>query len=256
MLIDTHAHLDDRAFDADRDVTLARARQAGVHAIINVGFSAERWITTMALTAAHADVYAVLGVHPHEATTWDNALLARLRTALAGPKVVGLGEIGLDFYRDYAPHERQRLAFRAQLALARELDLPVVMHSRAAEDEVVATLADEGVRRGVLHSFSGPLATAARALELGVHISLTGPVSYPNGEHQRELARLIPADRLLLETDCPYLAPQARRGKRNEPAFLPFTAAAIATARGVTTEAIVATTGRNALALFGLPDPT
>jgi len=256
MLIDTHAHLDDRAFDADHEATLARAREAGVRAFVNVGFSAARWVTTMALAAAHADIYAVLGIHPHEATDWDADLLRRLRTALAGPKVVGLGEVGLDFYRDYAPPERQRAAFRAQLALAQELDLPVVIHSRAAEDEVVATLAEIGIRRGVLHSFSGPLATATRALELGLYISLTGPVSYPNGGHQRELARLIPAERLLLETDCPYLAPQARRGKRNEPAFLPFTAAAIAAARGVTTEAIIDTTGRNARDFFGLPEPT
>jgi len=255
MLIDTHAHLDDRAFADDREAMLLRAREAGVRAIVNVGFSEERWATTAALAAAHPDIYAVLGLHPHEAASWDEALLGRLRTALAGPKVVGLGEIGLDFYCDYAPHERQRVAFRAQLALARELDVPAVIHSRAAEDEVVATLAEEGVRRGVLHSFSGPLATAARALDLGLHISLTGPVSYPNGEHQRDLARLIPADRLLLETDCPYLAPQARRGKRNEPAFLPFTAAVIAAARGVTTEETIASTGRNAVALFGLPIP-
>jgi TatD DNase family protein len=255
MLIDTHAHLDDHAFATDREATLGRAREVGVRAIINVGFSEERWATTAALAAAHADVYAVLGLHPHEAAAWNDTLLERLRLALAGPKVVGLGEIGLDFYRDYAPPERQRIAFRAQLALAHELDLPMVMHSRAAEDEVVATLAEAGSRRGVLHSFSGSLATAEQALALGLHISLTGPVSYPTGEHQRALARLIPADRLLLETDCPYLAPQARRGKRNEPAFLPFTAAAIAAARGVPTEEIIAATGRNALALFGLPEP-
>ena len=255
MLIDTHAHLDDHTFADDRAATLQRAREAGVRAIINVGFSEERWATTAALAATHPDIYAVLGVHPHEATSWDETLRARLRTALAGPNVVGLGEIGLDFYRDSAPHERQRLAFRAQLDLAQELDLPVVMHSRAAEDAVVAILAEGDVRRGVLHSFSGSLATAERALKLGLYFSLTGPVSYPNGGHQRALARLIPADRLLLETDCPYLAPQARRGKRNEPAFLPFIAAAIASARGVTTEAIIASTGRNALALFGLPTP-
>lgn len=255
MLIDTHAHLDDPVFADDREATLLRAREAGVRAIINVGFSEERWATTAALAATHPDIYAILGLHPHEAANWDDALIERLRAALAGPRVVGLGEIGLDFYRDYAPHERQWVAFRAQLALACELGLPAVMHSRAAEDEVVATLAEEGVRRGVLHSFSGPLATAARALDLGLHISLTGPVSYPNGEHQRALARLIPANRLLLETDCPYLAPQARRGKRNEPAFLPFTAAAIAAARGVTIEEIIASTGCNAVALFGLPAP-
>ena len=167
--------------------------------------------------------------------------------------MVGLGEIGLDFYRDYAPHERQRAAFRAQLALAREVDLPVVIHSRAAEAEVVETLGEEGNARGVLHSFSGPLAVAERALALGLHLSLTGPVSYPKADHQRELARLIPLNRLLLETDCPYLAPQARRGKRNEPAFLRHTAEAIAAARGIGVEEIIAATGANTIRLFGLP---
>lgn len=255
MLIDTHAHLDDRAFDADREATLARAREAGIRAIVNVGFGEARWATTAALASAHADIYAVLGIHPHEAAAWDDTVQERLRGALAGSKVVGLGEIGLDFYRDYAPRERQRAAFRAQLALARELGLPTIMHSRAAEDEVVATVAGAGIRRGVLHSFSGSLATAERALALGLHLSLTGPVSYPNGEHQRELARMIPADRLLLETDCPYLPPQARRGKRNEPSFLPFTATAIAAARGVTTGELIAVTGRNALHFFGLSAP-
>lgn len=255
MLIDTHAHLDDRAFDNDRAATLGRARESGVELIINVGFSEARWATTTALAAAQPEVYAVLGLHPHEATAWDAALAVRLRAALGGAKVVALGEIGLDFYRDYASHERQRVAFRAQLALARELNLPVVLHSRAAEDEVVAILAEEGIGRGVLHSYSGSVATAARALELGLHLSLTGPVSYPNGKHQRALARLIPLDRLLLETDCPYLPPQARRGQRNEPAFLPFTAAAIAAARGATTDGIIAATGRNALRMFGLAAP-
>jgi TatD DNase family protein len=227
MLIDSHAHLDDAAFDDDREATVGRAREAGVGAIINVGFSEARWATTLALCAAHPRVYAVLGLHPHEAGTWDAEVAGRLREVLRDSRVVGLGEIGLDFYRDHAPHDRQRVAFRAQLALARETGLPVVIHSRAAEEETVATLAETGTSHGVLHSFSGPLATAERALALGLHLSLTGPVSYPKAEHQRELARMIPLDRLLLETDCPYLAPQARRGRRNEPAFLRFTAEAL-----------------------------
>jgi TatD DNase family protein len=252
VLIDSHAHLDDGAFNDDRAAVIARAREAGVRAIVNVGYNEARWATTAALCATYPEVFAVLGLHPHEATTWGDEKAARLRAALGGPKVVGLGEIGLDFYRDYAPHERQRVAFREQLALAREVDLPVVIHSRAAEDEVVATLAEAGVLRGVLHSFSGALATAERALALGLHLSLTGPVSYPKAEHQRALARLIPTDRLLLETDCPYLAPQARRGRRNEPAYVSYTAEAIAQARGVAVEEVIAATGANAARLFGL----
>lgn len=252
-IVDTHAHLDDPAFDADRDAVLARAREAGVGAIVNVGYDEARWASTLALAGRQPEVYAALGVHPHEAADWDAALGGRLRRALGAAKVVALGEIGLDFYRDYAPREAQRVAFTAQLALARELGLPVVIHSRAAEDEVVATLAEHGTARGVLHSFSGAAETARRALDLGLHVSLTGPVSYPKAEHQRDLARLIPPDRLLLETDCPYLAPQPRRGRRNEPAFVRYTAEALAAARGETVARVVAATTANAAALFGLP---
>lgn len=253
-LIDSHAHLDDRVFDDDRDAVIIRAREAGVRAIVNVGFTEARWDSTAALCAAYPELYAVVGIHPHEAASWSPAVGERLCAALRGPKVVGLGEIGLDFYRDYAPHERQRAAFLDQLAIARETKLPIVVHSRAAEDEVVETLAAAGIGRGVLHSYSGSLATAERALALGLHISLTGPVSYPKAEHQRDLARLIPRDRLLLETDCPYLAPQARRGKRNEPAYVRFTAEAIAAARAEPLDAIIAATTVNALGLFGIEE--
>ena len=253
MLIDSHAHLDDDAFDADREAAIDRAREADIGLILNVGFNEARWATTLALATTQPAIYAVLGLHPHEAQVWDGAVAGRLREHLRHPRAVGLGEIGLDFYRDYAPPDQQRVAFRDQLALAGEYGLPVVLHSRAAEEETVATLAEVGITTGVLHSFSGSREVAERALALGLHISLTGPVSYPKAEHQRDLARLIPLDRLLLETDCPYLAPQARRGKRNEPAFLRFTAEAIATARGVTTEEIIAATTANTIELFGLP---
>jgi TatD DNase family protein len=232
---------------------LARAREAGVAAIVNVGFDEARWATTAALAAAHDGVYAALGLHPHEAAAWDDGLRGRLRAALAGPKVVALGEIGLDFYRDRAPRAAQRAAFAAQLALARELALPVVIHSRAAEDEAVTMLVEAAVARGVLHSFSGSPDTARRALDAGLHLSLTGPVSYPKAEGQRALARAIPLDRLLLESDCPYLAPQPRRGRRNEPAFVRFTAEAIAGARGEPVERVLAVTTTNARRLFGLP---
>ncbi|HET8629784.1 MAG TPA: TatD family hydrolase, partial [Thermomicrobiales bacterium] len=145
VIVDTHAHLDDPAFDVDRDAVVDRAREAGVAAIVNVGYDEARWASTLHLAGRHAAVYAALGVHPHEAAAWDAALGGRLRRALGAAKVVALGEIGLDFYRDYAPREAQRAAFTAQLALARELDLPVVLHSRAAEDEVVAALAEHRV---------------------------------------------------------------------------------------------------------------
>ena len=152
-IIDSHAHLDDGAFDDDRAAVIARAREAGVGAIVNVAFDPARWIGTAALCAEYPEVWAALGLHPHEALAWGAETEAGLRAALAGPKVVALGAIGLDFYRERAPPDAQRGAFRAQLALARELALPVVIHSRAAEDEVVATLAEAGVTGGVLHSF-------------------------------------------------------------------------------------------------------
>lgn len=251
-LIDTHTHLDDPAFADDRDAVLARAGEAGVRVLVNVGYNEARWRGTLDLTARHDQVYAALGLHPHEAAAWSADLGARLGAALARPRVVALGEIGLDFYRDYAPRDVQRTAFTAQLALALARELPVIVHSRAAEDEVLALLVDAGVTRGVLHSFSGTPETARRALDLGLHLSLTGPVSYPTGARQRELARLIPLDRLLLETDCPYLAPQPRRGRRNEPAFLPYTAEAIAAARGESLATVARATTLNARRLFGL----
>lgn len=252
-MVDTHAHLDDGAFDTDRDDVLARAREAGVEAIVNVGFSEARWASTLALARHEPGVFAVIGIHPHEADCWSAAVEARLNAALRQPGVVGVGEIGLDFHRNDVGRDIQRAAFWAQVAMARALDLPIVVHSRDAESEVVAMLEAAAPVRGVLHSFSGSDDLARQALTYGLHLSVTGPVTYPNGHRQRDLARLIPADRLLLETDAPYLPPQPWRGRRNEPAFLVATAASIASARGETVAELCRHTSENARRLFQLP---
>lgn len=251
-LVDTHAHLDDEAFDADRDQVLNRARAAGVSAIINVGYAEARWSSTLALARDQPDVYAVLGVHPRDAASWSPALQDRLALALRLPGVVGVGEIGLDFHRPGGDRDAQRAAFSAQVDLARTLDLPIVVHSRDAEAEVVAMLRQMAPLRGVLHSFSGSDATARQALEHGLCLSLTGPVSYPSGQRQRDLAGLIPRERLLLETDAPYLAPQPRRGRRNEPAFLRYTAESLALTRGEPLDRLCRETSANARRLFDL----
>lgn len=252
VMVDTHAHLDDDAFDADRDDVLARARDAGVEAIINVAFSEARWASTLALAHRNTGVFAALGVHPHEADAWSTAVEARLDAALRQPGVVGVGEIGLDFHRNDVARDVQRAAFSAQVQLARALDLPIVIHSRDAESEVVAMLEAAAPVRGVLHSFSGSDDAARHALSYGMHLSVTGPVTYPNGHRQRDLARVIPADRLLLETDAPYLPPQPWRGRRNEPAFLRASAEALARARGEALAQLCRHTSENARRLFRL----
>lgn len=251
--VDTHAHLDDEAFDGDREDVLARAREAGVVTIVNIGYAESRWPSTLALAREQRDVYAVLGVHPHEAGAWSAGVESRLQAALDNERVVGVGEIGLDFHRTLAAATEQRRAFAAQVEVARARNLPIVVHSRDAEVEVVRMLQAVAPVRGVLHSFAGSDRTARLALELGLHLSLTGPVTYPNGHRQRELARLIPLDRLLLETDAPYLAPQQRRGRRNEPAYLTFTASAIAAARNEQLDQLCDATAENARRLFRLP---
>ena len=222
MLIDSHAHLDDDAFDADREAAIDRAREAGVGLIINVGFNEARWATTLALATTQPAIYAVLGLHPHEAQAWDGAVAERLRERLRHPRVVGLGEIGLDFYRDYAPHDQQRVAFRAQLRTRSECDLPVVLHSRAAEEETVATLAeardhDRGAAFILRVAGSGGTGARARSAHLPDRAG-----QLPEGGAPTRSGAADPARPLLLETDCPYLAPQARRGKRNEPCLPPL----------------------------------
>lgn len=252
-LADTHAHLSDSQFDQDRDSVLERARQAGVSLIVNVGSDVESSEKAVALAAAEPAVWAAVGIHPHDARHADSTAWDRLRQLVAEPCVVAVGETGLDFYRDHSPREAQAEAFRAHLALAHEAGKPVIVHSREADAEVMAELRLWADRlRIVLHCFSGSEGMLEEAVGLGFSISFAGTVTYPNAERQRGMARLVPERQLLAETDCPYLAPVPRRGRRNEPAYVGHTVTALAQARGVPAESLAQAIFENAEAFFGV----
>jgi TatD DNase family protein len=248
-VIDTHAHLDACADPADDLV--ARAREAGVGRIVSVGSGLESCRETLSVATRHDGVFAALGIHPHQAADPDADGLDELRELLADPRAVAVGETGLDHYRDYAPRDRQLALFERQLELAAELGKTVVIHTRAASDETAAALGDF---RGtvVLHCFSAPELLPV-ALERGYYVSFAGNVTYPKAEELREAARAVPRKRLLAETDSPYLSPQPRRGRPNEPANVVHTIAALAEARGEMEDQLARQLDANATAAFGLP---
>jgi len=245
---DTHAHLDACAEPADELV--ARAREAGVERIVSVGSGLASCHETLTLARRHSGVYAALGIHPHQAAEPDASRLDELRQLLADERAVAVGETGLDFYRDYAPHDRQRELFERHLELAAELGKTLVVHTRAASDEIATALEPfEGTV--VLHCFSAPELLPV-ALDRGYYLSFAGNVTYPKAEELREAARAVPTDRLLTETDSPYLAPQPRRGRPNEPANVVHTVAALAEARSEDPAELAAQLDANASAAFGL----
>ena len=242
-MIDTHAHLGD-----DAPEVLARARAAGVTRVIDVATTVAGARASLARAEQEDGVYACLGVHPHEAG--DPGDLDELRELLAHPKAVAVGETGLDYFRDYAPHDAQQLLFERQLAVARDDRKPVVIHTRAADDDTLARL-EEHDGPVILHCFSSP-ALLEPALEHGWYVSFAGNVTYKNAYELRAAARRVPAERLLAETDSPYLAPQAVRGRRNEPAYVVHTLAALADARAVGADELAAQIDANAATVFGL----
>jgi TatD DNase family protein len=248
-VIDTHAHLDACAEPADDLV--ARAGDAGVERIVAVGSGLESCRETLAITRRHEGVFAALGIHPHQAGDPDAAATDELRELLADPRAVAVGETGLDHYRDYAPRNRQLELFARQLELADELGKPVVIHTRAASDETAAALADfPGAV--VLHCFSAPELLPV-ALERGYYVSFAGNVTYPKAAELRAAARAVPRERLLAETDSPYLSPQPRRGRPNEPANVVHTVAVLAEARDEHEDDLAQQLDANAAAAFGLP---
>ena len=248
-MIDTHAHLDACAEPADDLVT--RAREAGVERIVSVGTGIESCRETLAIARRHEGVFAALGIHPHQAGEPDSAAIDELRELFADPNAVAVGETGLDHYRDYAPRDRQLELFERQLELAGELGKTVVIHTREASDDTAAALADFS-GRVVLHCFSAPELVPV-ALERGYYVSFAGNVTYPKAEELREAARAIPRERLLAETDSPYLSPQPRRGRPNEPANVVHTLAALAAARDEPFDEFGKQLDANAAAAFGLP---
>jgi TatD DNase family protein len=244
-VIDTHAHLD--ALEDSADEVVERARKAGVTRIISVGTHEPSWRDTLAIADRHEGVYAALGIHPHEAADGD---LGALRAALTNPKAVAVGETGLDYYRDHAPRDVQRRVFDAQLELAAELKKPVVIHTRSADEDTVAALAGfDGTV--VLHCFSSE-ALLAPALEHGWYVSFAGNVTYKNAHNLRAAAFAVPPDRLLAETDSPYLAPVPRRGRPNEPANVVHTVAVLAQARNEDVQELSARIDDNATRAFSL----
>jgi len=258
-LIDTHAHLHDRAFNSDRADMLARAREAGLDAIVTVGTDRTESEAAIAVARTEPDIFATVGLHPHDAKDWDDALRTRCATLASDPKVVAIGEIGLDYYRNLSPRPAQERAFREQLELANELRLPVVVHAREADEETAAIL-DEwalsatcGHPIGVLHCYAGDVALAYRYTELGFLISIAGPVTYPKSERIRAVATTVSAEALVVETDAPYLTPQPWRGQRNESAYVVETARYIAKLRGADADELADQCGENARRLFRLP---
>lgn len=252
MLTDSHAHLDDERLQGEVDAVIARAKEAGVGLIVSVGSDLESSRRCIGLAGLYDCVYAVAGVHPHEAAQAPEGYLDELRSLLTAPKVVALGEIGLDYHYDLSPRPVQQAVFAAQLALARELDCAVVVHTREADEDTYRILAESGVRRVVLHCFSGNWEQAQRYLELGYYLSLSGVVTFPKSEDTREVAANVPLNRLMLETDAPYLAPVPRRGRRNEPAYVRHTAEAVAGLRGVALEDLARETTANVRRFFGI----
>ena len=247
-MTDTHAHLDACALPADELV--ARALEAGVDRIVSVGSGLESCRETLAIAGRHDGVFAALGIHPHQAAEPDATRLDELRELLTDERAVAVGETGLDFYRDYAPHDRQRELFERQLELASELGKTVVVHTRAASKETAAAL-KPFTGTVVLHCFSAPELLPV-ALERGYYLSFAGNVTYPKADELRQAARAVPGERLLAETDSPYLAPQPRRGRPNEPANVVHTVAALAEARGEDPAELAARLDANASAAFGL----
>jgi TatD DNase family protein len=263
FLTDTHTHLDFPEFDDDRERVIERAAAAGVSAIVNVGTDLDSSRAAVALAEAYTQVYAAVGVHPHDAKTLAKEVLKELGALASHPKVVAIGEIGLDFYRDLSPRDQQRQAFQQQLALASEVGKPVIIHDREAHAEVMAILRHwiEGRHQpsaishqpvGVLHCFSGDLTMAREAIKLGFYISIAGPVTFQNARRLRELVQQLPLEKLLVETDCPFLTPHPHRGKRNEPAYVKLVAQEVARIKGLSLEEVARITSDNAQALFAL----
>jgi TatD DNase family protein len=251
MLVDTHCHLADPAYDPDLDEVLARAWMAGVGRIVAIGESRVAAERALALAALEPRISVTAGIHPHNASGWSDAARDWLREVLGRPEVVAVGEIGLDYHYDHSPRDAQRMAFEAQLALAREGGKPAVIHAREADDDVAAMLRAHPDVPAILHSFSSGPGLLRAGLDLRHYVSFSGMVTFKSW-HLDQAVLETPLDRILVETDGPYLAPVPHRGKRNEPAFVRHTAERIAGVRGLPVEELIAATAANAARVFGL----
>ncbi|MCK4782233.1 MAG: TatD family hydrolase [Desulfobacteraceae bacterium] len=254
MLIDSHAHLDMQQFDEDRQKILERAASGGLTHILTVGTDLDSSLAAVALAQEYDLIYAAVGYHPHNAQGCDFQKLDKLARMTSEPKVVAWGEIGLDFFRNLSPPEDQLKVFSRQLEMANDLNLPVIIHDREAHKDIFAILKKLGKRekRGVIHCFSGDIDLAKDFIELGYYISIPGTVTYKKASQVKEVACGIPLERMLVETDAPFLAPVPKRGKRNEPLFVTYTAQEIARIRNIEFKEVARATAQNAKDLFGL----
>ena len=263
ILVDSHCHIDGEQFNADRDDVVDRARTAGVVAMLNIGTGdphSDDFINAIEVADRYENVYAAVGVHPHDAKLYNDTAEAYL-IDLAGSsaKVIAWGEIGLDYYYDHSPRDVQREVFIRQIRTARGLNLPIIIHSRDADDETVEILSQECSHdgfRGIMHCFGGTAAMAEALMPLGFYISFAGNVTFKKAGNLRDAARIVPLERLLIETDCPFLTPVPLRGKRNEPAFVAHTAVFLADLYGVSVEKLAEHTTQNFCSLFGLHLPS
>lgn len=272
MFVDSHCHIDGEAFDGDRDEVVRRARDAGVVAMLNVGTGnphSDDFRRAVAVAERYENVFASVGVHPHDAKLYDDRAEANLIDLVSSSKkVIAWGEIGLDYYYDHSPREVQREVFRRQIRTARDLNLPIIVHSRGADDDTVEILeegcgaanADTGIRDafrgGIMHCFGGTPEMARKLVPLGFLISFAGNVTFKKADNLREAAKVVPLDKLLVETDCPFLTPVPLRGKRNEPRFVAHTAAFLADFYGIEPERLARRTTLNFVKFFGIDLPS
>ncbi|MFP3392239.1 TatD family hydrolase [Brevibacillus sp. SIMBA_040] len=254
MLFETHAHLNAKEFDEDREEVIARAQENGVSTIVNIGFNAETIPTCMELAEAHDFIYAVIGWHPQDAKDMTDEHLEWIEELSRHPKVVGLGEMGLDYYWDTSPKDVQAEVFRKQIRLARKLDMPIIIHNRDAHQDVLTILKEEKAADvgGIMHCFSGSWETAKIALDMNFYISFGGPLTFKNAKQPKEVAAKVPQGKLLIETDCPYLTPHPFRGKRNESGYVRYVCEEMANIRGLSYEEMAQITTDNAKRLFRL----
>jgi TatD DNase family protein len=258
MLVDSHCHLNYKGLREDVDGVIERARAAGIGTMLGISTRASEWAEVVALADLHPDIWATVGIHPHEADAHPEVDAGRLVAAAAHPRVIGIGETGLDYFYDHSDRDRQRTSFRAHIAAARTTGLPLIVHTRDAEADTAAILADEmgkGAFTGVIHCFTASAAFAEQALALGFYISLSGILTFRNAKDLQATAATLPADRILVETDSPFLAPVPLRGKVCEPAYVVHTAAFLAQLRGVAPAALAETTTANFFRLFTRATP-
>ncbi len=252
MLFDTHVHLNDDQFDEDLEEVIERARENGVERVVVVGFDEKTIKRAIELIDTYDFMYAAIGWHPVDAIDLTDSYLEWIEELTAHPKVVAIGEIGLDYHWDKSPKDVQQVVFRRQIQLAKKLNLPIIIHNREATEDVVTILEEEGAAEvgGIMHCFSGSPETAKRCLDMNFYISLGGPVTFKNAIKPKEVAKAVPLDRLLIETDCPYLAPHPYRGKRNEPSYVRLVAEQIADLKEVSFEEVAKVTTEHANRLF------